>query len=64
MVIDKLLHELGHRWHAYVQLAGELREYALAIESHIGNNVALYDVVLVCDALEICIGINIEKLGQ
>ena len=61
-VVDKLLNKLGHRGHADVQLARELRERRLTIDGHIGDDVSLDDVVLVRDALEVSIGIYVEIL--
>ena len=64
MVVDELLHELGHRRHTYVQLTRQLRKGAIAVESHIGYDIALDDVVLVRDTLQGLRRIDIEKLSE
>ena len=64
LLLDKLLYELGDRGHTDVQLLGQLREGALAIESHVGNDVTLDNIVLVRNSLNILVGLNIEKFGK
>ena len=50
-LIAELLHELGYRWHADSQLLSKLSKSALAIDSHIGDNVTLDYVVLLKQTL-------------
>ena len=44
-----------------MQLLGQLRESGFAIDCHIGDDIALDDVVLVRNTLELRIGLNVEK---
>ena len=61
--VNKFLHEFGDRGYADVQLPGQLREGTLAVERHVGDDIALDEAVFVRNALEYFVLVSVEKFG-
>ena len=47
-----------------MQLLGKFRQGTLAIYRHISDYIALDNVILMCNALNVLAGLNVKKLGK
>lgn len=62
VLLDELPHELGDGRNADVQLAGEVGQCTLAVERHVGDDILLYQNILMGDTLQGFVLLLIEKI--
>ena len=62
--VDKLLDQFGDRRDTDMQLFGQFRERALAVDGHVCDDVALDDAVFVGNALQGLVFVFVEKFGE
>lgn len=64
VLVDELLHQLGNRRNADMQLLREFRERAFAVDGHVCDDVALDDAVLVRYALQRVVFVLVKEFGK
>ena len=64
VLVDQFLDQFGDRRDADMQLFGQFRERALAVDGHVCDDVALDDAVLVGNALQGLVFVFVEKFGE
>ncbi len=64
VLVDEFLHQLGDGRYADMQLLGQFRQGAFAVDGHVRDDVALDDAVLMGDAFEGLVLVFVEKFGQ
>ena len=64
ILLHQFLYQFGDGRYADMQLLGQFREGAFAVDGHVGDNVAFDDVVFMGDSLQGIFFVVIEKLGQ
>ena len=61
VLLDEFLYQFGDGRHGDMQLLGQLRKRAFAVDGHVGDNVPFDDAVLVRNAFERVIFVFVEK---
>ena len=64
VLVDQFLNQFGDGRDADVQLFGQLRERAFAVDGHVRDDVALDDAVFVRNTLQGVVFVFVEKFGK